>query len=359
MAQPVAEDGAVLSPRRDVSLDCLRAAACVFIVLLHTVDTTRQMFAALTNMTFWRAAGCRMAVNELYWAVPCFIMVTGALLLQPDKQIGYKKLFSKYIARALKAIVVFGVLFAVLEAIFNPEMRSWPVFLGGVAEVFTGGTWAHMWYLYCLLGLYLLLPVYKKFAAASDERDIRYLLIVYGLFESLLPLLGIWNIPCGFYIHVSTIYPFWLFLGYYLYKWGGAARRGVYAALALGGTAALAAVTYVQMRWGVEALDSLFSYSSPLVIVQAAGIAGWTFQMKQEGCAGLKRVLANIDRHSFGIYLIHMAYVRLIYKHLHFVPYQWGLGGVPGILAVVIFAFAAAYVTDMVMKKLPLFRSIV
>ncbi len=356
---PTSENAPAGQPGRSAAFECLRAVACLFIVLLHTTDATSQMYPMLVNMSFWQAAGTRAAINELYWAVPCFIMVTGALLLQPSRQIGYKKLFSKYIARVLKAIVVFGVLFAVLEAIFNPSMRTWSVFLGGVAEVFTGNTWAHMWYLYCLVGLYLLLPLYKAFTATAVERDVRYLLIVYGLFQSLLPLLGIWNIPCGFTIHMASIYPFWLFLGYYLYAWGGRLPRGAYSAMALAGTAALAALTYVRLRWNVEALDRLFSYSSPLVILQAAGVAGWFFRCGGERFAPVKKVLANIDRHSFGIYLIHMAYVRLIYKHLHFVPYSLGLGGVPGILLVVLAAFAAAYVTDMVMKKLPVFRSIV
>ncbi len=344
-------------PGRTAAFDCLRATACLFIVLMHTARSTELAFAA--GMNFPRAFVCRLAINEQYWAVPCFIMVTGALLLRPEKEIGYRKLFSRYIARVVKAIVVFGVLFAVLEAIFNPAMRTWPVFLGGVAEVFTGNTWSHMWYLYCLLGLYLLLPAYKKVAALSDEKDIRYLLIVYGVFLSLLPLLNIWGVPYGFYIHVSTIYPFWLFLGYYLYNWGGKVPRGVYAAMALAATAALGVLTYVYLWYGRAELDGLFSYWSPLVVLQGAGVGGWFFRCSQEGFPRVKKVLANIDRHSFGIYLIHLAYVRLIYKYLHFNPFRWGLGGVPGLLVVVAFAFGMAYLTDMVMKKLPLFKSIV
>ena len=350
-------EAALESGRRDAGYDCLRAAACLCIILMHTAYSTILMYGP--SMTAVQTAVCQVALNAQYWAVPCFIMVTGALLLAPEREIGYKKLFSRYIARVVKAIVVFGVLFAVLEAIFNPAMRTWRVFLGGVAEVFTGNTWSHMWYLYCLVGLYLLLPAYKKVAAASDERDIRYLLIVYGAFESLLPMLGIWNIPCGFYIHVSTIYPFWLFLGHYIRRWGDRLPRRAYGAMAVMGTLAAAALTWLQMRRGWPVPEILFSYTSPLVIVQAAGVAGWFFSLKREGFAGVKRVLSNIDGHSFGVYLIHMAYVRLLYKYLHFNPFTLGLGGIPGLIAVVAFAFAAAYVTDMVMKKVPVFKSIV
>ena len=342
---------------RNIGFDCLRAVACLSIILLHTLYFTRLMYMPL--MTFWRATWIQMGLNNLMWAVPCFLMVTGALLLGPEKEIGYKALFSKYIARVLKAIVVFGLLFVALEVIFNPEQRTTAHVLEGAYEIFTDGGWAHMWYLYCLLGLYLLLPAYKKIAALSDERDIRYLLIVYALFQSLLPMLGMANIQSGFYIHVSSIYPFWLFFGYYLRRWGMEKSRGFYGCLFAVSTVLLTALTYVRMKWDLAVLDAFFTYSSILVISQAAGIAGWFFRCGQEGFVPVKKCLANIDRHSFGIYLIHMAWLRLIFKHLHFIPFKWGLGGAPGILAVVLAAFVLSYITDMIMKKLPLFKSIV
>ena len=149
------------------------------------------------------------------WAVPCFIMITGALLLNPEKKIGYSRLFSVYIMRLLKALVCFGVLYVVLEVLFNPEQRNLQHVLEGLYEIFNGKSWSHMWYLYCLIGLYILLPFYKKITVLSKRRELQYLLAVYILFLSLMPMLGMADIESGFYIHVSSIYPFYLFLGYY------------------------------------------------------------------------------------------------------------------------------------------------
>lgn len=257
----------------------------------------------------------------------------------------------------VKAIVVFGLLFALLEFIFEPDQRTVQAVFGNLCEVFTGNTWSHMWYLYCLLGLYLLLPAYKKIAALSDERDILYLLGIYCLFEALLPLLGVFNIQCGFYIHVSSVYPFWLFLGYWLYRWGGRFSRRLYGGMFLAATAVIACVSLLRTWYRLPALDALFTYSSPLTILQAGGLAGWFFHGRSENLSLPGRVLIRIDRHGFGIYLIHMAYIRLLYKHLHFDPFVT----VPalGVFAAAAFAFVMAYITDIVMKKLPLFRSIV
>ncbi len=346
-----------MAGRRSVGFDCLRATACLGIILLHTVFSTSLMYAG--EMTFGRTLAAEIVTNNLMWAVPCFIMVTGALLLPPEKQIGYGTLYKKYIARMLGAIALFGTLFVALEMLFNPEQRTWAHLWGGLYEIFTGDSWSHMWYLYCLTGLYLLLPVYKKVTALADERDMLYLMGVYTLFLSVIPGLQMANIRCGFYIHVASVYPLYLFMGYWLSRWGGRLRRRVYGGVFLTATALIAALTYVRVRWDIPALEDCFQYASLPVIVQTLGLAGWFFRCREEGFPRLKRVLANIDRHSFGIYLIHMAYIRLLFKHLRFDPFDWGLGGVPGVLAVVLAAFGAAYVTDLVMKKLPVFRRVV
>ena len=341
---------------RTYGFDYLRAFACLCIILLHTTYSTTLMYAS--EYTARQTLISQMVMNNLMWCVPCFIMVTGALLLPPVKELTYGALFKKYIARVLKAIVVFGVIFLLSVMAFAPARRTFAYFFQGLYKIFTGDTWSHMWYLYCLIGLYLLLPFYKKAAALSEEKDIRYLLIVYAIFLSILPQVNAFSVRCGFYIHVSSIYPFWLFLGYYLHRYGMGRSRRFYVLLFAAGTAALLILTWVRSRWNVAALDNFFEYSSCLVIVQAAGIAGWFFQCRQEGFRGVKTVLTHIDRHSFGIYLIHMMFVRLLYKHIHFDPFAFGSAWFLGILAVVAISFLLSYILDMLLKKLPLFRGI-
>ena len=342
-----------MNGKRNAGFDCLRATACLFIILLHTSYSTVLMYPI--QFTSRRAAIEGMVQHNLMWAVPCFIMVTGALLLPPEKHISYRDLFGKYIARVVKAIVLFGVLFVVLEMLFDPTRRTGAYFLQGLYKVFTGDSWSHMWYLYCLLGLYLLMPFYKK-AAELGERDMLYLMGLYALFMSAIPCLEAVGVRCGFYIHVSSVYPLYLFMGYWLRRWGAKHSRGFYAGLFLAATAAIGVLSYVRVKGNVQTLDVLFEYNSPLVIVQSLGVAGWFFRIGDEP-SPVKKVLANIDRHSFGIYLIHMAYIRLLYKHLHFDPFRYG--GLAGILLTALIAFGLAYLTDMVMKKLPVVKKIV
>lgn len=194
----------------------IRSLACIAIIILHTVYSAVLLFGS--NIDAEKNIISMAVVDSMMWAVPCFIMVTGALLLETERKITYKKLFGKYILRIFAALVIFGMVFRVFDIIMDKEPVSVAAFLKGLYEIFTGTSWSHIWYLYLLIGLYLLLPFYKKIVDNSSTKEIKYLLAVYIVFLSILPVLEIWGIHCGFYIHVSTIYPFYLFAGYAIYK---------------------------------------------------------------------------------------------------------------------------------------------
>ena len=57
------------------------------------------------------------------------------------------------------------------------------------AKIPLGPPWYHLWYLYMLIGLYLLTPIYRIFVKNAEEKDIRYLLILFFLFGLVLPFL--------------------------------------------------------------------------------------------------------------------------------------------------------------------------
>ena len=58
--------------------------------------------------------------------------------------------------------------------------------------------------------------------------------------------------------------------------------------------------------WRINPLDRLFNYSSVLVILQTYGITGMVHYLKVRDDGRADRFLLAADRHSFGIYLIHI-----------------------------------------------------
>ena len=55
------------------------------------------------------------------------------------------------------------------------------------AKIPFGPPWYHLWYLYMLIGLYLLVPLYRIFTKNTTEKQFLYLLILFFIFGLCLP----------------------------------------------------------------------------------------------------------------------------------------------------------------------------
>lgn len=337
----------------------IRALACMGILLLHTWTSGLAKYSDSLSVSGLRVSWC--LINSLKWCLPCFVMVSGALLLEPERRIGYRRLFSSYLGRILGAILVFGNIYTLLEVLFSDQkggnfFRFLSSFMGGIYQVFAGKSWTHLWYLYCLVGLYLLLPFYKMLANHCRRQDMLYLLTVYLIFLSFLPFLKGLGLQCGFYIHVSTIYPFWFFYGFYLHKWGIGRKKSFYLGLTLLSTFAMILLTLVRWSWSVTALDSLFHYSSPLLVIQVTGLVGLLSHMRLTEDSTADRFLCQVDGHSFGIYLLHMIVLWTAYSRWDWNPFAGGSLWKIFLLAAA--AFCLSWAADEILGRVPVFRKI-
>ena len=221
----------------NASFSWLRSLGCIAIIVLHT--TSYSLVAAGAQgyeVTSSQRIGVLLAQYSCMWAVPVFVMVTGALLLDPARQLTWEHLRKRYIGRIGKVILVFGLIFIAFDLAMNgiaetannsplfaahpismdsPTFTTWLyVVLCSVGDLLTGHSWPHMWYLYMLLGLYLLMPFFRKIVANSNEKELRYLVCLLIVFISLLPLLGLANVSTDYRFSVATVYPLYLLLGY-------------------------------------------------------------------------------------------------------------------------------------------------
>ena len=333
----------------------IRSLACIAIIILHTVYSAVLLFGS--NIDAQTNIISMAVVDSMMWAVPCFIMVTGALLLETERKITYKKLFGKYILRIFAALAIFGMVFRVFDIIMDKEPISVAAFLKGLYEIFTGTSWSHIWYLYLLIGLYLLLPFYKKIVDNSSTKEIKYLLVVYIVFLSILPVLEIWGINCGFYIHVSTIYPFYLFVGYAIYKHIFCPGKAVSLAILVISTLLIISWTVARWVYDIPSMEILWGYSSFFVIMQAVGFFTLLKDVKDTGLRAVKWVLLKLDECSFGVYLIHMIFVRLILRYMEFNPYE--NGGILVFVLLIIGILIISYAITWILRRIPFLKKII
>ncbi len=324
----------------------LRIAACFAIIVLHS------LFASTVYFGDWMSASDvmaeKIAEHMLMWAVPVFLMITGALLLDPDREVSFGKLFGKYFRRIALALVCFTFIFQALMVWKEGEKD---LISGWLKSLLTGQGWPHMWYLYLMISIYLMMPAYKAITRNVSDKVILYLIILCLVFLSIGPVLNTLGYGIdAFSIPVSTIYPVYLFIGYYAYRH----RMKMPFALILT-AAASAAIIYLAwlsagglISWdaGKEIAEHSAEYWSILVVLQAVGVYSIFLNIRWREDA----IVNSIDKCTFGIYLIHMIGIRAVMKWQNVNPYEYG----PFFfIALAIILFFISYFVTLALRKIP------
>lgn len=319
--------------KRNINLSLIRIIACLAVVLLHTANLAMAYFGPASTTRIITAS----MRNLMLWSVPCFVMVTGALLLDPAKDITYKKLFGKYIKRILIVLVLFTIIYKITDIAISGTPLSTSLITEYLSDLVFGTSWSHVWYLYLILAIYLLLPFYRMVAAKAGAKDLRYLLVVLIVFQSLLTLVSdITGKETAFYICISTVFPLFLFAGYAIDRGVIKIHRALAIAVILLGIAAIIILSMEATKLQSEILGSMVtSYHFIATVLMSIAIFSLISGIKISDRLN-SPVFRSLDSCTFGIYLIHMIVLNLIYKVIGFNPLTLGVYMLP-VIAIVTF----------------------
>lgn len=186
--------------------DFLRVIACLMIIIVHSPASNtpyvyNNYFAIIT---YTMMAG-----------VALFFMLSGGLLL--PSQLSPKDFFKRRLSRVVGPIIFWTVVYAVYQYFFDGiglkqlglEILGMPFSNQGAPE---------LWFMYSLLGLYVVTPVLSPFIMKAKREDME-LYILMWVISLLIPYLKlVWNIPnSGIFTYVGGYVGFF-FLGSYLHR---------------------------------------------------------------------------------------------------------------------------------------------
>ena len=323
-------------------LDILRWIAISAVVMLHVVSGIADTIPE--QMTVEQQIIYEMIKNMMTVGVPVFLMISGSLFLNPEKEIGIEKILKRYVPRILLALFLFGVPYAIMELIAQEGSFSWMMVIRGFFLTLSGNTWASMWYLYELVGIYLLTPFIKLAVNYGGKRFVEYGLALSFLFSMLFPFIEqIFGLHIGIVYQLSGVYLFYYVLGCYLHQYGTFNWRwcaGLFTVLEC------IIILNQVMGLGMEV-----QYNS-LVTAAASAFLFLTFRNLKKGNAGLS-AKGNV---CFGIYLVHTFFLNVFYKLFHITPLEVGYSG---ILLFWILVFGLSLVTSEITQKIPVLRKYV
>ena len=325
----------------------LRAFAASAVVLLHVIAGWTVEISAGGGITGARwFIDCVVIQVLVRWAVPCFVMITGFLLLDPEKSIDLKKTF-RYVLRMIAVLLTFGLLYCLMEsAVADGFGNISATVLKSVKNLFEGHSWSHMWYVYMLIGLYLMLPMFRIFAKYADKKTYEFILAVLFCLTILRPTANeILKTELEAYIPISTAFPFYLLLGQYIRQYGIKKELSVLAVIL--GTAG----TTVRQFFALEIpMNNLFRALYSVGIFSLAMNNGFLEK------AGKSKFIKLISKYSFGIYLIHPLFLNILNKAFGIFPDILPIG--IGELAFYVTAFSGAFALSWLLGKVPLVKEI-
>ncbi|MBQ9610925.1 MAG: acyltransferase family protein [Lachnospiraceae bacterium] len=330
-------------------LSYIRAFACVAIVFLHTYTMEAMYYRSEINPDSYAITNC--VAYMMMWAVPCFVMVTGALLLNPDKDIPLKKLYGRYILRIIITLLLFTTVFTISDIIYNKEkLNIFAVIKRTGYKFFTNSSWAHMWYLYLMIGLYVLLPVFRALVKELDTKNLYCLLIAYFVFNSVIPLINQFaDIKLGFYITTNSIFPFYLIMGYMINNNLIKIDTKLSALLFAVGEALIIILSILGIKNNNADIVSLLgNYSFVPVCITSIGAFGFFRNIKINKP---NKFILTVDKLSFGIYLVHLGFLRYGIKSELINPYKYG--GNLFIIVIVLIVFGLSFVLSYLLRLIP------
>jgi surface polysaccharide O-acyltransferase-like enzyme len=204
------EQANVDSSRRIALPDHLiRTLAIVLVILLHASNETLEA-PSVPGMYWWTAVVYKTLALS---SVPLFVMLSGALLLQPAKLNEPIRVFLK------KRLSRIGLAFAFWSAVYLAwgfYISQLPVTLNNVTQgILFGlfsGSYYQFWFIYLIVGLYLITPILRVIVTYGNMRILRYLILLWFLGVAIVPLIQL----ISGYVLDSTVFVIGGWVGYFV-----------------------------------------------------------------------------------------------------------------------------------------------
>ena len=270
----------------DMNIDILRIFAFAFIVMLHTLN--RQY-----GLAVWMSGYAVISIG-----VNLFIMISGYLLL--DRTETVKEFFRKRFFSILPLFIIFNIIYIYFynHSFITIKKISAP----------------HFWYIYMILGLYLLTPWLRKVLQYA-EKETFYVVILWFLCNVLNPYMQFFKFPKIPFSHFPiTGFIGYYILGYYLKKYRYKLEKipficviGVYIT---GFLISVLSTKYVLVTTGNRISDFFDKNSLGTFFMSVSFFIFWIkFNFKNRN-----KVIRMISDSTYFAYLIHIIILHYVIK---------------------------------------------
>ena len=336
-------------------VDLIRVIAIFLVVMIHVSGQLTNAWGEIPNDQ-WIIADIYGGIARV--CVPLFFMISGYLLLPRSESLS--DFYRERMPRILVPFVVWSLIYLGWYCGNHPNTctpsLAWNLLL-------VQGTYYHLWFLYSLINIYLILPALRLMIRPDlDQRILWYLVGLWLIFQPLLAIAHkFWNFSIKLSPPLTTGFVCYFFLGYLLGEIG-LSRARIIASAALWAISILITIigTYI-LTYLSGQFDGFFYDFVSLNVIFASGAAflllRWTAEAKPFAAWNASRLIRTFTASAFGIYLVHILVVEVLSGWIPFLHVNSFMGNaIWSVLLVTIVVFFLSFLIVRVLQKIPILR---
>ena len=338
------------------SLDIIKTVAIITVLMTHISASFVILFPVSSPEFIW--GNIIDSLSRI--GVPLFVMVSGALFLDEDKPFDAKSFFRKHLLKMVVLLVIWSIVYGIFYS-----MVSGVSILDYIFN-FAGTLYPHIWYMYMIIGLYLITPVLRLFVKRENSKYILYFIILSVCGNFIPSFLGIFKNIFGFtvanyssrlYLNFASGYTTYFLLGWYITN-VDIKKKAKNILIALGGMGLILMIVLTQAFESSIPASYQFTYDSLSILPFVYSLGSFLLLYRKENTKKNRKVFHFISKYTFGIYMLHIIFLEIFMNYI--LPYSPSTFITPLLYMVLLFVVigAPSVLFSYLIEKVPYVRKL-
>ena len=295
--------------KRNYTIDTLRTIATLLVILLHV--SAEYVIKGMNDLTFDTSFWIGNIVDSFSRiCVPLFVLISGMFLVGRNET--FEQSYQKRASRILIPLITWTIIYLLYQISISFITDNAIDIKSILISAILGNPFYHMWYLFMIIGLYLITPVINNSISKVSRNNL-------WIVATLLLLFGMLNSSYDKFMNNKSFFILWFvnYLGYFIlgYLIKDSKKRFSIFGLSIVYIISSLLIAFLSL-YTIKTYDSLYFYGylTPFVIIGSLSFYKLFHQLKLR-----ENIFSKIAHLTLGIYLIHAGVLdalRLVLKLL-------------------------------------------
>lgn len=348
------------SHSRQFFVDLMRVVAIFFVVILHTSESVTNHWNKIPLFD-WMSGNVYNSFSR--FCVPVLFMLTGFLLLDKEESLGV--FFGKRLRKIIIPLIAWSVIYLFLSQSYS-NYTLFNAIKSMTRTIFIGPAYYHLWFLYSLIPIYLLIPILRVFTKGASQTVTWYFILLCFFSATILqPVERLIGFDSGVSFKLISEYIGLVLLGRQLGKihfsstWVAASvivlvSSTIYTIYATY-TATVEAGRLIGRYYSYESINVTLMTICVFIILKAIGELPALLSRP-----AIVNFFARLSKTGFGIYLFHIIVLTGLQKgEFGFTLSAYTFQPIYAIPLLALLVFLASFIIIALMQKIPILREIV